>query len=189
MIKGIKHSIMVSEGSVAIEFSILAFPYFFVVFAILEICICFSAQQLFDNASYTISRQIRTGELNKDNSSIRNIRSLFCREVRYLISCSSTEPQKVRDLYIDVKKINSLGDIPRDIPRLGTNVDAPINDVGFGFNPGDPGSYNVFRAFYHWPVFSNFMIKYLAAVKHPDKKTSDYLMASVVVFKNELFDK
>ncbi|MBY7649492.1 MAG: hypothetical protein C4617_03145 [Candidatus Liberibacter europaeus] len=187
LFKCIERSIMIREGSVAIEFAILVLPYFLVVFAILEICICFSAEQLFENAAYSISRQIRTGELNTKNTKMEQLRKNFCHEIRFLIFCSDEELRVPYDFYIDVKQIKSLKDIPVTIPRKGSNYDDEIDGNGFSFQPGGAGTYNYLRAFYHWPILTNLMVKYMSTVKHAGKR-GDYLMVSTVVFKNEPFD-
>ena len=49
-------------GATAIEFVILALPFSALIFAILESCVSFAAQQLISNATDDIARQIRTGQ-------------------------------------------------------------------------------------------------------------------------------
>ncbi len=51
------------DGSAAIEFALLAIPYFMVIFAILETFVAFAAEQLVSNAVDTMSRKMRTGQI------------------------------------------------------------------------------------------------------------------------------
>ena len=51
------------EGSTAIEFTMLAIPFSMLVFAILESCISFAAQEVMANATDDVARQLRTGQL------------------------------------------------------------------------------------------------------------------------------
>ncbi|WP_310649462.1 TadE/TadG family type IV pilus assembly protein [Candidatus Liberibacter sp.] len=179
---------MSSKGVAAIEFALLAFPYFLVVFAIFETSISFVAGQVIENASYDIARKIRTGEFRKDHINIQEFRKEFCKEISIFISCSEKEKLIPDDLYIDVRKIDSLADIPIKIPRVdkNPNSDAEIDAKDFDFNPGGSGTYNVLRVFYHWPILTDIMRKYMSTVKHKDKQ-ADYLIMSTVAFKNEPF--
>ncbi|MFB2602527.1 TadE/TadG family type IV pilus assembly protein, partial [Rhizobium phaseoli] len=51
------------DGAAAIEFALLAIPYFVVIFAILETFIAFAAEELVSNAVDTMSRRMRTGQI------------------------------------------------------------------------------------------------------------------------------
>ena len=51
------------DGSTVIEFGMLALPFLLLLFAILETCISFAAQQLMANATDDVARQIRTGHV------------------------------------------------------------------------------------------------------------------------------
>jgi len=55
------------QASTAIEFTALAIPFALLVFAILESCISFAAQEVLTNATDDIARQLRTGQLRKAN--------------------------------------------------------------------------------------------------------------------------
>ncbi len=48
------------DGAAAIEFAILAIPYFMIVFAIIETFVAFTAEQLVSNAVDTFARKFRT---------------------------------------------------------------------------------------------------------------------------------
>ncbi|PWL04517.1 hypothetical protein DJ468_01680, partial [Candidatus Liberibacter asiaticus] len=79
LLQGIRRSILIREGAVAIEFAILVMPYFMLVFAILEISLSFTAGQLFESAAYDVARKIRTGEISSKNThSLTEFRRVFC---------------------------------------------------------------------------------------------------------------
>ena len=46
------------DGATAIEFALLALPFFLIVFASLETFLAFSAEQLFANANETMARRM-----------------------------------------------------------------------------------------------------------------------------------
>lgn len=64
-LQGLKRTIFIREGSVAVEFALLIMPYLILVFAILEIALSFTAEQIFENTTYEIAHKIRTGEIKK----------------------------------------------------------------------------------------------------------------------------
>lgn len=76
---------------------------------------------------------------------------------------------------MDVREIKSLYDIPMTIPRKGVEFDSEIDDQDFYFAPGGARTYNLLRAFYHWPLYTDFMHRYISAVKHPGQK-GDFLI-------------
>ncbi len=47
----------------AIEFALIALPFFLLIFAIIEVSLSFTAQQVMSNAADDIARQLRTGEI------------------------------------------------------------------------------------------------------------------------------
>ena len=51
------------SGVSAIEFAILAIPFFLLVFAILETFVAFGAEQLLNYGVDTLGRQLRTGQI------------------------------------------------------------------------------------------------------------------------------
>ncbi|ACT57045.1 pilus assembly protein [Candidatus Liberibacter asiaticus] len=188
LLQGIRRSILIREGAVAIEFAILVMPYFMLVFAILEISLSFTAGQLFESAAYDVARKIRTGEISSKNThSLTEFRRVFCNDLRVLFNCSENEIGRPYDLYLDVKQIKSLQEITETVPRKDkSDSSSEIDDRNFSFHPGGPSTYNVLRAYYHWPLFTDLMRQYISSVKHPGKK-GDFLLSSIVVFKNEPF--
>ncbi|CAL9914348.1 TadZ/CpaE-like protein, associated with Flp pilus assembly [Candidatus Liberibacter solanacearum] len=186
-LQGLKRTIFIREGSVAVEFALLIMPYLMLVFAILEIALSFTAEQIFENTTYEIARKIRTGEIKKSQvPSLREFRDLVCKDLKVFFDCSPGEINNPYDFYLDVREIKSLYDIPMKIPRKGVDSDSEIDDQDFDFAPGGARTYNVLRAFYHWPLYTDFMHRYISAVKHPGQK-GDFLIMSIIAFKNEPF--
>src|SRR5690349_15334439 len=81
------------DGAAAIEFALLAIPYFLIVFAIVETFIAYTGEQLVANAVDTMARKLRTGNitygLNRSTDKTQaEFRRAFCGEVSILITCS-----------------------------------------------------------------------------------------------------
>ncbi|AGA65068.1 hypothetical protein B488_10760 [Liberibacter crescens BT-1] len=187
LFKKVMQSILSRDGAAALEFALLAFPYFLVVFAIFETSIALIGEQIIENATYEISRQIRTGDLRVSNTTEAQFRQKFCDQISILISCSSSEISNPYNLYINVQELSSMDNIKLTIPRKSSSPDSDIDTSGFGFKPGGPSTLNEMQVFYHWPITLDIMRKYMTTVKHSDKSEGDYLIMATMVFKNEPF--
>lgn len=62
------------DGTAAIEFAILAIPYFLVVFAIIETFLAMMAEQVVANATENMARRLRTGQIT-----VRSQKRIFAR--------------------------------------------------------------------------------------------------------------
>ena len=109
------------DGAAAIEFALLAIPYFLIVFAIIETFVAFTGEQLVSNAVDTLSRQIRTGQITAANTTKADFRGKFCDEVSILITCSGEDSSK---LILDIRSFSKFAEIPDDIPRKNGDLDA-----------------------------------------------------------------
>lgn len=66
------------DGATAIEFAILALPFFTLLFGIMELAVVFFVQSNVQNATFEISRRIRTGEFSGTENQMKNA---ICREM------------------------------------------------------------------------------------------------------------
>ena len=78
-----------SDGSAAIEFALLALPFFVLIFATIEAFIAFAGEQLLENAVDTMARQVRTGQAK--NFDEEEFRTKFCAEISLMISCAEED--------------------------------------------------------------------------------------------------
>ena len=174
------------DGATAIEFAVLSLPFFLIVAASLETFIAFSAEQLLANATDTMARKIRTGEITYKLGKITDkegpeFRKLFCDEIALLMPCSANELKTPDKLYIDVRTFAKFTDIPKTIPYSGADLN--IND--FKFAPGGKKSINIVRAYYRWDIVTDLVRPYLSNIKSSDGSRQNYLMVANVVIQNE----
>ena len=110
------------DGAAAIEFAILAIPYFMIIFAIIETFVAFAAEQLVTNAVNTLGRQLRTGQITYQlgrpdtDMDVLKFRKAFCDEVDIMIQCSETEISTPSKLYIDARTFASFAGSARSGP-------------------------------------------------------------------------
>lgn len=74
------------RGSTAIEFGLLALPFALLVFAILESCISFAAQEVMANATDNVARQLRTGQLNAATVTSTSLTTEICNQLEIIVS-------------------------------------------------------------------------------------------------------
>ncbi|MGF6176092.1 TadE/TadG family type IV pilus assembly protein [Ensifer sp. 4252] len=181
------------KGTASIEFAILALPFFMVIFASIETFLAFYGDQLLANATETLARKIRTGEITfnrgkpaTDMDEVK-FREAFCNEISVLMTCSATEAAQASKLYIDVKSVTDLSTFPVLIPRMDTSSSSSdLKTADLKFAPGGPGSFNVMRAYYRWSVTTDLIRPFVTNLRPAGSSMpKDYLMVSTTTFRTE----
>jgi Flp pilus assembly protein TadG len=180
------------DGATAIEFAMLAIPYFMIIFAIIETFVAFTAEQLVTNAVDTMARQLRTGQItyamgrgtDKDQAAFRQ---LFCNEISIMISCSTTEIATPSKLYLDVETYSTFGAIPTKIPYATTAQYSDIDPTGFKYAPGGPSTINMLRAYYRWQITADIIRPYITTIQTAGKVPTDFLIVATAAFQNEKY--
>ena len=179
------------DGAAAIEFAILAIPYFMIIFAIIETFIAFSAEQLLSNAVNTMSRKLRTGQITFDPTRATymtepQFRAAFCGEISFMMKCDATEIATPKNLYIDVRTFNSFGTIPTTIPRASSAAFADLDTSSFKFAPGGAKSINMMRVFYRWKITADIVRPYITTIRPADgSMPTDFLIVGTTAFQSE----
>lgn len=158
------------DGSVAIEFAIIAPVFFFLMFVIAETALVFVAEQVMDNAVFETSRLIRTG--NAQGMTKEEFTNQVCGRVSVFVNCDSA------NFYLDVKSYTTFDSMALDQP---TDADDDFDDPG-AFEFGGPSDIVVVRAYYQWPtnaIFGSLSLKNLSNGKR--------LIGAFAAFRNEPF--
>lgn len=172
-------------GGTAIEFAILALPFFIVVFASIETFVAFAGEQLLANATDTLARKIRTGEITKDMSEAE-FRQAFCDEIAILLTCSATEVDEPEKLYLDVRQVADPSQFPAAVPRVDASDSADLDTSGFQFAPGGGKEFTMVRAYYRWQVITDLVRPYVTNLRSAGSSMpNDYLMVATATFRNE----
>ncbi|ASS54907.1 TadE/TadG family type IV pilus assembly protein [Rhizobium leguminosarum] len=181
------------DGAAAIEFALLAIPYFLVIFAILETFVAFAAEELVSNGVDTMSRRMRTGQItyNLGRTTDMNqaqFRQAFCNEISILVRCSASEVATPSKLYLDVQTFSTFSAIPTTIPKLSTDKYADINTAAFKYAPGGAGTINMVRAYYRWEIITDLVRPYITTIRPSDgSMPSQYLIVATAAFQNEQY--
>ncbi|RJF70208.1 pilus assembly protein [Rhodopseudomonas palustris] len=159
------------RGSAAIEFALVAPPFFALLFAILETGLVFLAGQVLDNATEDAARLIFTGQRQSKTVNADDFKTEVCKRMPPLFDCGG--------ISIDV---NSYG---LDSPPKSTNpiiVDGKLVTKDFGFKTGNAGDVVVVRLFYQWPLVVTGLGYNIANLSN-----SKRLLSTTLAFRNEPF--
>lgn len=172
-----------SDGTAAIEFALLAFPFFLLIFATIEAFIAFAGEQLLENAVDTMARQVRTGQIKNLNE--EQFRTKFCAEISLMIQCAAKENPDDQKLYLDVREFASFAAIPNYIPKVSGDQFSDLDPSGFDYKPGGPKSINIVRAYYRWEVMTDLVRPFITNIRKDGEMPRDYLMVATAAFRNE----
>ena len=169
------------RGVTAIEFGILALPFFTIIFAIIETTMVFFAGQVLDSAVEDASRMVRTGRAQSSGYLIGNFRTLMCGYTFGLFGdCSKIK--------IKVDKITSFTATNlSDPPTTACNPDAngkTVCELSYTelFNAGASREIIQVTAYYRWPL--TVVLPYFNLKNQPDNYR---LIGATRVFRNEPF--
>lgn len=160
-----------TEGVAAVEFALIALPFFALLFAILETAFVFFAGQILDTGVYNASRLIRTGQAQNQSFTAAQFRDSICNEIFAILNCNS-------DIVVDVRTYTDFNDTD-----LTTPIDADGNfNLAPQYDPGGRNEIVVVRAFIEWPTFVPSLGNNLGNLASGNR-----LLAAATTFRNEPF--
>lgn len=162
------------RGVTAIEFGLLAIPFFAIIVAILETSLVFLSSQILDSAVNDTSRYIRTGEAQTAGINASDFRELVCDRLFGLFNCD--------ELKIKVSKVDSFTAANSSPPLSSSPGTEGQWTVTENFGPGVGSDIILVEVYYKWPVLLNF-----AGFNLDDVGDGNRLLASVRLFRNEPF--
>lgn len=176
------------SGVTAIEFGLLALPFFSILGAILETSLVFLSGQVLESAVQDTSRLIRTGQAQGAGVTAAGFKTMVCDRVFGLIrDCDS--------LHIEVNVVSAFGDVDMTAPVNWTcaapapgqtqqqaNAACSAWTRPENYTPGAGSSIVMVQVYYKWPVIVPF--GGLGLSNLPDGRR---VMGSATVFRNEPF--
>lgn len=159
------------EGATAVEFALIAGPFFLLLMGLIEIALFFFASTMIETATAEASRDIRTGEVVMSGDGPGEFRNRICARAGAILDCARIQ--------VDVRRVDSFG-----AAQLGAMIDDDgVDSSEFGFDPGGPGEIIVVRAIYEWPLIAPGQFNGLANL--PGNKR---LIVASAAFRNEQFE-
>jgi Flp pilus assembly protein TadG len=159
------------DGASAVEFALLALPFFAIVFATLQTAILLMAQEELETAVEKSARLVLTGQALNNGMTQTQFTSNVCGNLPALFNCNN--------LMVNMQTADSFADADPAAPTLTYGSNGQVNNT-WSFQLGNPGSIVVLQVMYQWPVFGSllgFNLSNLSNGKH--------LLIATSVFKNE----
>lgn len=161
------------RGIAAVEFAMIAAPFFFLIFGLLEICVIFIMSSVLEHGINEAARGIRTGQLQEledfDKETFENI---ICEEIFDMFECKG-------HIAIDVKTFENFAGTDNPSP---IDADGKLDTTDFDFDPGEANDIVVVRVFYEWELMTPVLSAPLANLDGNKR-----LLQATVVFRNEPF--
>jgi len=175
------------EGSTAVEMSLIALPFFLVIFGIIEVGYQYFADRMLNASVDRVARMIRTGEVQDNkvplpagvatspaDTPADKFRKLLCAQGTMVVfNCEG--------VVIDVVEI------PTDnfsVPGMPQDANGDFDPTQAQFNPGTRLSVNLVRAYYQWPTF----IDWKKWVSSSDYTNGRRLLVGSAIIRNEPYN-
>lgn len=157
------------RGATAVEFALIALPFFAVMLAILETGLIYLADNALDTATNDAARLVRTGQAQAQKFDATAFRDQICAGVTPLLACSGVK--------IDVRTSADFSGAGSSPPL---KADGTVDVSKLKYDAGHGKDIVVVRAYYEWPAVLNLLSKNSTA-------NGTYLLASITAFRNEPF--
>jgi Flp pilus assembly protein TadG len=168
-VKGMRKFPKAEGGTAAIEFAIVAPIFFMILFGIVEYSIFVWKRSVLRYVVAEASREIQTGEIQKDPDPENAFKAAYCSFAPTLLDCTK--------LHFDVRAYAALG----DVVFAELTIDQNGDPVDFQFDPGEGDEIVAVRA-----VFPhNFITPVLADIFQPSGQP--VILIGYSIAKNEPF--
>jgi len=159
-----------TDGSAAIEFGMVALPFLFMVFAILELCLVFVLDSVLDNATAQTGRLVRTGQASAASMTAEQFKTSLCGRMSIFSGdCASR-------VTIDVREIPQFAIVPPDPMADGTTFDPGV----LTYTNGDPGDLILVRVWYRHPLITPLLAQGLSRLNDGTAR-----LTAATAFRNE----
>jgi Flp pilus assembly protein TadG len=162
-------------GSAAVEFGLVALPFFACFFAIIEVGLVFFAGQVLETSVADAARLILTGQAQSQSFQLTDFKNRVCdTAVQTMFTCAN--------IAVDVRPAASFGSADLTMPLNATTH--LLDTSGFGYNNTQPCDIVVVRVIYEWPTFVRGLGLDLASSASTSHK---HILMSTAAFRNEPF--
>ena len=159
----------------AVEFGLLAFPFFLIIAGILQTSVIFLASQVLESAVHDTSRQIRTGQVQQSGGTIETFRQQVCDRLFGLFPDCAGLHMRV----VEVTNFQSATVVVPVDPACASECQWTVPEA---WTPGTGRSVVLVQVHYRYPVLLQFGP--LGMANLADGKR---LMGTAAVFQNEPF--
>ncbi len=158
------------KGSAAVEFALVALPFFGLILATLEVGAILLTDAVLETATADAGRQVRTGQAQLQKITPEALKARLCSNMSlFSYDCSNRA-------HIDIRTVDTYTSPLVPDPLENGTFDPSVMD----YQPGSPGDYVMVRVWYEHPVATPFMAQALA-------RTTDHkvMLTTSLAFRNE----
>lgn len=159
------------EGATAVEFALVAIPFFGLLLAIFEVAIILTVSALLESATLNSGRLIRTGQLSQTATAADFKKEICARMAFFESACLSR-------IEIDVQPVASFSNPGISDPV----VDGEFKPENLKFDIGSARSFMLMRVWYKQPVVSPFLGHAMIRLGN-----GDTILHAATAFRNEPF--
>ena len=179
------------RGATMVEFALVAVPFFFLLFAVIELGLIFVANVSLSNATLSLARQIRVGKIMASGKattnsagtqmSLSDFKTNICEAMAVVPTATC-----LSQLQIDLRTQSSF----QAQSSPGTGAGGNFNTANFCFYSGSPGDIVVMRAYFLWSIATPLLLAPLASTTsfttaNGTTNGSFFVLTSAEAFRNE----
>lgn len=162
-----------NEGVSAVEFALIAMPFFMLIMGIFEICMIFMVATVLEYGAREAAREMRTGAFqNSGATTLADFEGNICAEMLNLFGCDTR-------LHVNVTQPANFPTIPDPVPIA---ADGSLDTTGFSMVTSGREDIVVVSVYYEWELFTPLISSYMANMPGNVR-----LLISTQVFRNEPF--
>lgn len=170
--RGLRSFLRRQDGAAAVEFGMVALPFFGLMFAILETALVFFAGQSLEAATAEAARQVMTGQVqNAGYSQADYKKNVVCAYLKTGVSMFDCD----NGVYVSVQTYTTFANAQSSAPITNGDIDASK----LPYAPGQPGDIVVVQLYYKWTVYVSLLGDNLSNLG------GDRLLVATAVFRNE----
>ncbi len=136
-----------ADGSVAVEFGLIAIPLFVMIFGIVEVGMYFAAGLVLEGASASAGRTVRTGAAQLSADPDETFRTALCDHAEVMLDCSK----------IQYEVIHIGSDSFAGAENMSPEFDEDGNLVPRGFDVGNSNDIIMIRTVYRYEFITPFI--------------------------------
>lgn len=167
-----------NSGVTAVEFSLVALPFFALMLAILEVGLVFFGAQALENSVEQTARTVRTGQAQAASMTVAQFRQDICNRINSLFDCQNNLMIELRSFTSFQAAANYMDNIANE--PLDTDGDLR-DDFVFEANT-EAGDIVLLRAFLEWDITANIPGSTLSNMDNGNR-----LLMATTSFRNEPF--
>lgn len=142
MVRMFKKWIYSRDASTAVEFSLLAFPFTYLLLGIIELSVMFAAMSTLDASTNDAARLIRTGQAQTSGDPESAFKTLLCDRASVFLECDKIQ--------YEVVHMNSFS----DFASYPVSYDEDGNLLSQGFDAGSVDDVILIRTVYQYPLLT-----------------------------------